>query len=396
MNSVVNYQRQLLQRAQFINYETPISMPVQDAFMALPRHLFVSRYRTFGTREWQEVTAENLQDHLGRLYADEPVCLLGDDDNDIISTISQPSFVLRSLDMLQLRAGQRVFELGTASGWNAALMAHLIQPGCEVYSAEIMPQLARDAAARLDKLGISNVHVIEADGGEGYAAGAPYDRAIFTAGTYDVPRHFYEQMKDGGLLLVGIKTEGGGDNLFLLRKTGDDFESIESMPCGWVQLRGKYHINAADPEPIEALRAWNNLRTHEISRTPFWWSVKGREAFVWATTGIRSFLGITEPCFRTFKVEKSAEQPREERYFGLWDEEDSSLVLAKHDCLIAYGNAGAKNRLMERLRQWVDLGMPTASHFDLHVYPVTLPLSAGKNQWIIKRSESQFLWSLNK
>jgi hypothetical protein len=56
----------------------------------------------------------------------------------------------------------------------------------------------------------------------------------------------------------------------------------------------------------------------------------------------------------------------------------------------------AKNRLMERLRQWVDLGMPTASHFDLHVYPATLPLTAGENQWIIKRRQSQFLWSLGK
>ncbi len=394
MDSFVKYQRQLLEQARFVNYETPISEATERAFLAVPRHRFVSRYRAFGTKEWQEVTQENLQEHLGRLYADGPLCLLGDDDDDIPSTISQPSFVLRCLDMLQLRPGQKVFELGAGSGWNAALMAHLAGPDGHVYTVEIIPELASRVSKTLDALGVTNVTVIAADGGDGYAAGAPYERATFTAGTYDLPRHFYDQMKDDALLLVGIKNEGGGDNLFLLRKRADHFESVESMPCGWVQLRGKYQIESANPQPIESLSEWDDLRREEISRTPYWWSVRGRDQFVWATLGIRSFLGITEPLFRTFKVEKTPERPREERYFGLWDQPHHSLVLAKHDCLIAYGNLLARERLMQRIRQWVDLGMPTGASFSLQVYPVGVARTARDNQWIVKRRESQFLWSL--
>jgi protein-L-isoaspartate(D-aspartate) O-methyltransferase len=394
MDSVVKFQRQLLQQAQFTYYETPISETTEKAFLAVPRHLFVSRYRTIGTKEWQEVTQESLPEQFGRLYADDALCLLGDDDDDIPSTISQPSFVLRSLDMLQLRPGQKVFELGTGSGWNAALMAHLVGPEGHVYSVEILPELAGRATETLNTLAITNLTIITADGGNGYPGGAPYDRATFTAGTYDLPRHFYNQMKDGGLLLVGIKNAGGGDNLFLLRKRGDHFDSVESMPCGWVQMRGKYQIDSANPQLVEALPEWKDLQRQEISRTPYWWSVKGRDHFVWATLGIRSFLGITEPCFRTFRVEKTPEQPREERYFGLWDPERGSLVLAKHDCLIAYGNPFAKERLMQRIRQWVDLGMPTGASFTLQVYPVDVSLTARDNQWIIRRRESQFLWSL--
>ena len=131
-----------------------------------------------------------------------------------------------------------------------------------------------------------------------------------------------------------------------------------------------------------------------MSRIPYWWSVKGREHFVWATAGIRSFLGITESGFRTFKLEKAPDRPHEERYFGLLDQDSHSLTLAKHDCVIAYGNTTAKERLIERLRQWVDLGMPTGASFRLHVYPVGVPLNAGDHQWIVKRRESQFLWSL--
>jgi protein-L-isoaspartate(D-aspartate) O-methyltransferase len=394
MDSVLKFQQQLLEQARFAYYETPIGATTAEAFLAVPRHLFVSRYRMIGTRDWQEVTPENLTQHLGRLYSDVPLCLAGDDDDDILSTISQPSFVLRSLDMLQLRPGQKVFELGTGSGWNAALMAYLVGPQGHVYSVELIPELASRAKTALNAMGICNVTVIVADGGDGFPSGAPYDRATFTAGTFDLPQHFYDQMTNDGLLLVGIKNEGGGDNLFLLRKNIDHFESLEAMPCGWIQMRGKYQIDSANPQPIEALPEWNDLQHREFSRTPYWWSVKGREHFVRATAGIRSFLGITEPGFRTFKLEKNPEQPHEERYWGLWDQDSHSLAVAKHDCVIAYGNGVAKDRLTQRLRQWVNLGMPTGASFSLHVYPVDAPLRAGDNQWIIKQRESQFLWSL--
>src|SRR5262249_54048934 len=144
---------------------------------------------------------------------------------------------------------------------------------------------------------------------------------------------------------------------------------------------------SADPKLIEALPEWNDLQNREVSRIPYWWSVKGREHFVWATVGIRSFLGITEPSFRIFKLEKVPDRLYEERYFGLWDKGSHSLALVKHDCVIAYGNTTAKERLMERLRQWVDLGMPTGASFNLYVYPVDASVIAHDNQWIIKQRE---------
>jgi protein-L-isoaspartate(D-aspartate) O-methyltransferase len=249
MDAVVKYQRQLLELTRSVYYDTPISEAVARAYIQTPRHVFVKRYRQWGTKAWHEVREANLAEHLATLYANGPLILFGDDDDDVPSTISQPSFVLHMLDMLQLQPGQAVFELGAGSGWNAALMGHLVSPDGQVYSLEIIPEVAKMAMRSMETLGIKNVHIIEADGGEGYAAGAPYDRAIFTAGTYDLPHHFYEQMRDRGLLFIVIKNEGGGDNLFLLRKEGDHFESLESEPCGFVQLRGKYAIKSVGPIP---------------------------------------------------------------------------------------------------------------------------------------------------
>jgi protein-L-isoaspartate(D-aspartate) O-methyltransferase len=392
MDPASKYQRQLLDQAQQIYHQTPISDATVLAFLATPRHLFVRRYRERASKEWNEVTERNLHQHLATLYADHSLTLFGDDDDNVPSTISQPSFVLRMLDLLQFQPGQTVLELGTGSGWNAALIGQLVGPSGRVYSLEIIPEIAQRAADAIAELRITNVQVIPADGGEGYARGGPYDRIAFTAGTYDLPRHFYEQTNAGGLLLAVIKNEGGGDNLFLLRKVDEHFESIYSMPCGFVQLSGKYKI-AMDPITIETVPEWNELQHREIGRRPFWWGGKGREWFMWQT-GIRSFLGVTEPLFRAFKIPRAHAAATEYHYFGLWDRDNMSLVLATDDELISYGDTTATERLLQLVHRWVDLGMPTASSFGLRVYRSDSDVVARSDQWVVKRQESQFVWSL--
>jgi protein-L-isoaspartate(D-aspartate) O-methyltransferase len=393
MESAEKYQRQLLEQAQAIYYETPLSEATQKAYLATPRHQFVRRYRRWGVKEWNEVSEDNLEEHLATLYADRALVLFGDDDDDVPSTISQPSFVLRMLDMLQLEPGQKVFELGAGSGWNAALMGHLVgEKGC-IYSLELIPEMAQRAAATIDSLGIKNVNVIEGEGGEGYAAGAPYDRAIFTAGAYDLPHPFFEQIKEGGLFLVVIKSEGGGDTLALLRKEHEYFESIDSVACGFVQMRGTYQLESLKPIRLEELPEWQELKEKLINTRPFWWGGKGKQDFPWRTLGVRSFLGITEPSFRSFKIQ-TEETGRNQHYFGLWDPEEKSLVSAKDDLLRSYGSSPAEERLIKSLERWVKLGMPSAASFSLKIYPIDYPLTANENEWIVRRKESQFLWSL--
>ena len=394
MDIPAKYQRQLLDQTRQLYYQTPISDATEQAFMATPRHLFGRRYRERASKEWNEVNEDNLDRHLATLYADNALILFGEDDDNVPSTISQPSFVLRMLDLLQIQPGHTVLELGTGSGWNAALLGCLVGPAGTVYSLEIIPEIARRAADTIAELGITNVRVIAADGGDGYAPGAPYDRIAFTAGAYDLPRQFYHQTKEGGLLLVVIKNEGGGDNLFLLQKVDDHFESRYSAPCGFVQLSGKYKVDSLDPITVETLPEWHALQHHEIARRPFWWGGGGREWFSWQTSGIRSFLGVTEPSFRTFKIPKPHATATEYHYFGLWDREHMSLVLARDEELISYGNNMATDRLLQLVHQWVDLGMPAASSLTLHAYPSDRPLETRSHGWVVKRQESQFLWSL--
>ena len=395
MDSAGKYQKQHLEQAKAIYYETPLSERTQNAYLETPRHQFIRRYRLWGVKEWSEVNENNLEEHLATLYADRALILFGEDDNDIPSTISQPSFVLRMLDMLQLAPGQRVFELGTGSGWNAALMGNLVTPEGSIYSLELIPEVALAAAHTMETLGIKNVHVIEADAGEGYAASAPYDRAIFTAGAYDLPHAFFDQIKEGGLLLIVVKSEGGGDTLFLLGKMHGYFESIDSMPCGFVQMRGKYQLENLKPIQHDELPEWAELENKLIQTRRFWWGGKGKWDFPWRTLGVRSFLGITEPAFRAFKTEPKSEGTRDEHYFGLLDQQQKSLVIAKDDLLRSYGSPAAEEHLLKAVEGWVRLGMPSAASFSLKIYPIDFALTANDKEWIVKRKESQFLWSLN-
>ena len=89
----------------------------------------------------------------------------------------------------------------------------------------------------------------------------------------------------------------------LLRKIGDHFESMDSMPASFVPVEGKCKISALEPSELGMLPEWAELQKKEVIRTPFWWGGKGEEAggSRWRTTGIRSFLSIAEPSFRVFK-----------------------------------------------------------------------------------------------
>jgi protein-L-isoaspartate(D-aspartate) O-methyltransferase len=391
MSTVKKYQHQLLEQARTTYLETPITPQTERAYLDTPRHQFVSRYRQWGSTTWHDVGPDNVDQHAAALYADQPLILAGEDDHNLISTISQPSFVLRMLDLLQLMPGQSVFELGAGSGWNAALLGCLVGKDGRVVSVEIVPEVAVMAVAALDAISRPQVRVVVGDGGDGYADGAPYDRAIFTAGTYDLPKTFFDQISVGGLLLTVVKNVGGGDNLFVLRRTAGRFESIDSMNCGFVQLTGKYRDESLDPVELERLPEWPDLEGREVLRRPFWWGGAGRQSFMWRTASIRSFLGITEPRFLAFK---SRAPGREHQFFGLWDREENSLVLARDDQLVAYGSPTALNQLLGGVERWAQFGMPTAASFRLSVYPREAPVTLTTGQWLVRRRQSQFVWTL--
>lgn len=130
-------------------------------------------------------------------------------------TISQPSIVALMTDLLEVRPGDKVLEVGTGSGYQAAILAKLAGA---VHSIEIIEPLARRAATQLAALGYRNIEVRAGDGYAGWPEQAPFDRIIVTAGADHVPRPLIEQMKPGGRMVIPV---GKGDDLqlTLIRKS---------------------------------------------------------------------------------------------------------------------------------------------------------------------------------
>ena len=187
---------------------------VLDAMSSVPRHLFVPE----GTR--------------ARAYDDLPLPIGHG------QTISQPYMVAFMSEQLEVEAGDRVLEVGTGSGYQAAVLAAM---GVEVVSIEIIPELARSAAGRLDELGFNNVTVVSGDGYFGMPEYGPYDGIIVTAAADHVPPPLLEQLEPGARMIIPVGRSGWQQNLLRVTKEPDGTtRSRNLMAVRFVPLTGDH------------------------------------------------------------------------------------------------------------------------------------------------------------
>ncbi len=188
---------------------------VKEALLKWPRYLFVEeRYRRYA-------------------HLDEPLPIPGG------QTISAPHMVVIMLQLADLKPGMNVLEIGTGSGWNAALMAELVKG--EVYTIERLPELVEFARRNLERAGVRGVHVILGDGSKGFPPRAPYDRIVVTAGAPEVPKPLIEQLKPGGKLIIPVGSYHLWQDLLEVIKLEDG--SIKTRNHGgvaFVPLIGEY------------------------------------------------------------------------------------------------------------------------------------------------------------
>ena len=231
MQSILSHQLNLIQHIETV-WGKPLNPRLRQAFLSAPRHLFVPRFIHPMTQQWIELEPQQLEQYLPILYTDRALAIYQPPNSPFVATISQPLLVLQMLDLLDIQPGHAVYEIGTGSGWNAALIGQLAGPQGRVYSTEIFPDLAHTSQQALLGVGSQSVTVLAADGSLGYEPGAPYDRIIFTAGSYDIPLAIHQQLKEDGLLLAVLKLAGGGDDLVLFKKQqGVLVSQHASPPC---------------------------------------------------------------------------------------------------------------------------------------------------------------------
>ncbi len=183
---------------------------VLEALLTVPRHLFVPK------------------DARSEAYADHPLAI-GESQ-----TISQPYIVALMTELLRLDSTSRVLEIGTGSGYQAAILGELAG---EVYTIEIIKPLAKRSEELLDSLGYQNIHVRCGDGYAGWPKQAPFDAIIVTCAPPEVPQPLIEQLADGGRLVVPVGTLW--QELVLFEKTEGKLSQSSVIPVRFVPMTGE-------------------------------------------------------------------------------------------------------------------------------------------------------------
>ena len=187
---------------------------VLHAMRTVPRHLFVP------------------EPDRSHAYGDFPLPI------GFGQTISQPYIVALMTELLELKEGDKVLEIGTGSGYQAAVLAEI--PGVEVYTIEIIPELAQIVLGRLESLGYTQVHCRQGDGYHGWPEEAPFDTIIVTAAPDHVPQPLIDQMTEGGRMVIPVGPPGGYQTLWKFIKEPDgELRAVNMGGVAFVPFTGE-------------------------------------------------------------------------------------------------------------------------------------------------------------
>jgi protein-L-isoaspartate(D-aspartate) O-methyltransferase len=170
-------------------------------------------------------------EYLDSAYADHPLPIGHG------QTISQPYIVALMTEALKLQPGQGVLEIGTGSGYQAAILSEM---GMQVYTIEIIPELAEAASQRLEDLGYANITTLNADGYFGWEEHAPFDAIIVTAAPDHLPQPLANQLAEGGRLIVPIGPAGSVQTLWLFEKVAGELQATNLGAVTFVPLTGEH------------------------------------------------------------------------------------------------------------------------------------------------------------
>ncbi|MGC5015463.1 methyltransferase, FxLD system [Streptosporangium sp. DT93] len=213
-----------------------ISDAVVGALRTVPRHAFLP-----------ELPAETV-------YQDDAIVTKRDAEGRPISSSSQPAIMALMLDQLGVAPGQRILEIGTGTGYNAALLAHLVGPEGLVVSVDIDPDLVALAGEHLSAAGHPEVRLVCADGADGFSPEAPYDRVIATVGVWDLAPAWLEQLGPDGRLVAPLDLRGVQRSV-AMERDGGHWTSRSVLPCGFMRMRGPF----AGPETTVVLDRESDL-----------------------------------------------------------------------------------------------------------------------------------------
>ncbi len=364
---------------------------VRHAFEQVPRHIFVP-----------EVDAETA-------YSDRPIFIRWDDGIPISSS-TQPAMMAIMAEQLLLEPGSRVLEIGAATGYNAAILGHIVGDDGSVVTIDIDRDIVEEAVANLSRVGCDNVRCVCGDGFEGFAVNEAYDRIIATVGAYDVPPHWVDQVREGGIMVVPLWFKGFMLSVALQKRDGE-LRGLSASPCMFIPIRGMgtrpegyfpigsrtndspqatIGLECDDPAFRQDLRrlfdrqarmipAGRSLATHFHSRN--------------LNSGLYISLTVDPNVFTFYRPSSDGMFPSVG--YGLVDRESMSAAVLwdTHPHQVAvHGTNAAYHRLLALLDRWDELGRPSIRNLKIRAIP-TDRQAVPNDHWLIPK-QSSYSWLL--
>lgn len=382
------------------------------ALLSCSRHLFVDRYQIDARGPVLTAGEGDREHHYEAIYNDGALGHVDGQGRPLPSTNSPPTTLLHMLESLDLHPGQTVLEIGSGSGWALGLVAQAVGPTGRVVGVEIIPGLAERSRRSLSAAGIGNATVITADGADGYRQTGPYDRIIFTAGTWTVGRAIFDQLKPGGRLVVPFEIKGPGADLMVFTADAPNvLRAMEAWPSFFVRGTGGL-ASSERTGRLNAFPLWRKVKNREVLRLPMplggLGATTARDRLFGATTmAFRSFLTKTDARLVPFAAETDDLSPRfvvlgdpdgaiDIQGFGIADEKRQSLALCTPGWVTGYGTPAAALDLFSAYRDWTDLLMPGVEAFEARLVPAACAPPPRPGQWVETRGDIAFEWSIKR
>jgi protein-L-isoaspartate(D-aspartate) O-methyltransferase len=380
---------------------------VSEAFLAVPRHVFLPG------------------DLIAQAYEDTAIVTKSDADGLAVSASTQPAMMAIMLEQLGLAAGQRVLEIGTGTGYNAALIAQIVGDSGSVVTIDVEPDLIAEARARLAAAGFADVTVVCGDGADGVPEHAPYDRVIVTAGVWDLAPPWLAQLGAGGRIVAPFSVRGI-QLAVAFEQAGTYWAGRRARRCKFIRMTGV----SAGPETVVPLGLQPDLHALITDGSvpeagPLSEALSGPAVDVPAPSGLRVggigkladldlWLALTEPGLSRLNLTgghgERANHARQRiaglmplggfaQYDGVGRLGLAALAvpsgLAENGrpfevAVRGYGPGGPAlaEHLAERAAVWDGLGRPGAVSLELAVYPAGTRPEAVEGSVISRRPNS--------
>ncbi|MBN1963806.1 MAG: methyltransferase domain-containing protein [Anaerolineae bacterium] len=341
-----------------------LSPALERAFLDVPRHLFVPGV------------------YLDAVYRDNVIITRRDKFGVPVSSSSQPAIMAIMNTALDVQPGQHVLEIGTGTGYNAAILAALVGESGSVTSVEIDAETADAAVTHLQRAGFSGVRVVVGDGANGLFDPASFDRIISTAAAWDLPDEWATQLKDDGLLVTPFIFAGMQIGAALRKQSDGSFTSTQLFPLGFIALQGEAAppirhvripgsallVSFADGRSVDEAGVHTLFSDdHELAQWPLDLDVRAVSLFNY----YQMFYQPAGYQFVTYHVEEGQMAYGLEAHgWGMISSTSACLIPAgEHRVIHVYGGAEAYLVMVDLAEKWNAAGRPGLDRCHVRVVP---------------------------